>query len=89
LWTRFLSSGLDFGRVDRRMHNKLFVADNAAAVTGGRNIADEYMVNAEGSNFIDMDTFVAGPAVRELSQAFDGYWNSEHVYPVVAHRAAR
>ena len=70
------------GRVDRRMHNKLFVADNVAAVAGGRNIADEYMVNAEGSNFIDMDTFVAGPAVRELSRAFDLYWNSEHVYPV-------
>jgi len=82
LLTRFISSGLDIGRVDRRMHNKLFVADNVAAVAGGRNIADEYMVNAEGSNFIDMDTFVAGPAVRELSRAFDLYWNSEHVYPV-------
>lgn len=80
--TRFLSAVLDIGRVDRRMHNKLFVADNAAAVAGGRNMADEYMVNAEGSNFIDMDTFVAGPAVSDLSRAFDLYWNSEHVYPV-------
>ncbi|RUP28682.1 MAG: phospholipase D family protein, partial [Curvibacter sp.] len=26
LLTRFISSGLDIGRVDRRMHNKLFVA---------------------------------------------------------------
>ncbi|MGF6348392.1 phospholipase D family protein [Variovorax sp. W2I14] len=86
--TRFISSGLfDLRRVNRRMHNKLFVADNAAAVAGGRNMADEYVMNAEGSNFIDMDTFVAGPAVRDLSAEFDHYWNSEVVYPLerIAH----
>ena len=32
----------DFGRVNRRMHNKLMVADNAAAIVGGRNIGDIY-----------------------------------------------
>lgn len=79
---RFVTSGLELGRINRRMHNKLFVADNAAAMAGGRNMADEYVMNAEGSNFIDMDTFVAGPAVRDLSAAFDLYWNSAHVYPI-------
>ena len=67
--TRFISSGLDFDRVNRRMHNKLFIADNAAAVAGGRNMADEYVMNASGSNFVDMDTFAAGPVVRALSDA--------------------
>jgi putative cardiolipin synthase len=33
---------VDFGRVNRRMHNKLMVADNAAAIVGGRNIGDIY-----------------------------------------------
>ncbi|QRM53812.1 phospholipase D-like domain-containing protein [Sinorhizobium sp. BG8] len=33
---------LDFGRVNRRMHNKLTVADNAAAIVSGRNIGDIY-----------------------------------------------
>ncbi|WP_426389643.1 phospholipase D family protein [Variovorax sp. R-27] len=80
--TRFISSGLDFDRINRRMHNKLFVADNAAAVAGGRNMADEYVMNAAGSNFVDMDVFAAGPVVRELSNEFDHYWNSEVVYPV-------
>ena len=80
--TRFVSSGLEFRRVNRRMHNKLFVADNAAAVAGGRNMADEYVMNAKGANFIDMDTFVAGPVVRDLSSEFDHYWNSEVVYPL-------
>ncbi|MGN8079415.1 phospholipase D family protein [Variovorax sp. 22077] len=80
--TRFISSGLEFGRVNRRMHNKLFVADNVAAVAGGRNMADEYVMNAAGSNFIDMDVFAAGPVVRQLSDEFDHYWNSTVVYPV-------
>jgi putative cardiolipin synthase len=80
--TRFINSGLEFRRVNRRMHNKLFVADNVAAVAGGRNMADEYVMNAKGSNFIDMDTFIAGPVVRDLSGEFDHYWNSEAVFPL-------
>ena len=28
----------DFGRVNRRMHNKVMVADNATAIVGGRNV---------------------------------------------------
>jgi len=31
-------------RVNRRMHNKLFAADNQFAITGGRNVGDEYFV---------------------------------------------
>ncbi|MDB5820646.1 MAG: phospholipase D/Transphosphatidylase [Rhizobacter sp.] len=87
--TRFIASGLDFARIDRRMHNKLFVADNAAAMAGGRNMADDYVVNAKGRNFIDMDTFIAGPAVRALSGEFDHYWNSEVVYPIASIAATR
>jgi phosphatidylserine/phosphatidylglycerophosphate/cardiolipin synthase-like enzyme len=81
--TRFLSSAFDLARVDRRMHNKLFVADNAAAVAGGRNIGDEYVMNAPGAaNFVDMDVFAAGPVVRDLSRSFDHYWNSDVVFDV-------
>ena len=89
-WTRFLASAFDFDRVNRRMHNKLFVADNVAAVAGGRNMADEYVMNAAISNFIDMDVFAVGPVVRELSAAFDHYWNSAVVVDVrdIAHGSA-
>ena len=79
--TRFMASAWEFRRVDRRMHNKLFVADNAAAIAGGRNMADAYVMNAEGSNFIDMDVLAIGPVVRDFSRAFDRYWNSELAYP--------
>jgi len=81
-WTRFVAAAFDFSRVNRRMHNKLFVADNVAAVAGGRNMADEYVMNAEGANFIDMDVFAVGPVVRALSDEFDHYWNSGVVYDV-------
>ncbi len=80
--TRFLASAWEFHRVDRRMHNKLFLADNAAAIAGGRNMADPYVMNATGSNFVDLDVFAVGPVVRDLSRAFDLYWNSAMVFPV-------
>jgi len=79
---RFVAAASDFGRVDHRMHNKLFLADNAMAVAGGRNMADEYFMRAQGNNFVDMDILAVGPIVTQLSAIFDVYWNSEHVYPL-------
>ncbi len=79
---RLLLSLREFTRINHRMHNKLLVADNRFAVTGGRNMADEYFMRSTAANFIDMDVVVAGPVVRELSKVFDRYWNSEYAYPV-------
>ena len=45
----------DFSRLNRRMHNKSFTADNQVSVVGGRNIADEYFGAAEGLGFADLD----------------------------------
>ncbi len=72
----------EFGRVNHRMHNKLFIADNSFAVSGGRNIANEYFMRSASANFIDLDVMSSGPVVHELSAVFDSYWNSEHVFPV-------
>ena len=80
--SRVIFSLHDFSRVNRRMHNKLFVADNAFAISGGRNIADEYFGRGQPANFIDMDILSAGPVVMELSAVFDQYWNSDHAYPI-------
>ncbi|EJL77025.1 phosphatidylserine/phosphatidylglycerophosphate/cardiolipin synthase [Variovorax sp. CF313] len=82
LGTRVAASLLDFDRVHRRMHNKLFVADNTMAIMGGRNIANEYFLRDGGSNFIDIDTLVAGAVVPTLSSQFDMYWNSPYAYPI-------
>jgi putative cardiolipin synthase len=79
---KYIASILDFRRLNRRMHNKLFIADGVVAVMGGRNIADEYFTRSATSNFIDMDVFVVGPVVRQLASIFDAYWNSPQAYPV-------
>jgi len=82
--SRYVASIGDFRRLNHRMHNKLFIADGAAAVMGGRNIADEYFTRSATSNFIDMDVFLVGPVVRQLASIFDLYWNSREAYPVGA-----
>ena len=67
---------VDFQRVTHRMHNKLFVADNVAAITGGRNIGDRYFSADSEANYRDLDILAAGPITRELSRSFDDFWNS-------------
>jgi cardiolipin synthase C len=74
----------DFGRVNRRMHNKLMVADNAAAIVGGRNIGDIYYGVNTFANYRDLDVLAAGPVVRDLSGVFDQYWNSASTVPIAA-----
>ena len=74
----------DFGRVNRRMHNKLMVADNAAAIVGGRNIGDIYYGVDTIANYRDLDVLAAGPVVRDLSGVFDRYWNSPSTVPIAA-----
>ncbi|AJG23275.1 phospholipase D family protein [Cupriavidus basilensis] len=80
--TRMLSSATDVRRLNRRMHNKAFIADNALAMTGGRNIGNAYFLRAPDTNFVDLDVIAAGPAVRRLSAAFDRYWNNPLAVPV-------
>ncbi len=78
---RVLNFVTDFTRVNRRMHNKSFTADNQATVVGGRNIADEYFGAGAGLTFADLDVLAVGPAVPEVSKEFDVYWNSASAYP--------
>jgi cardiolipin synthase C len=77
---RLLLSWREFDRAHRRMHNKLFVADNAVAVFGGRNVADEYFWRRGTASFIDLDIVAIGPVVPALSDSFDRYWNSESAW---------
>jgi cardiolipin synthase C len=81
---RFIASVGDWKRVNHRMHNKLFVADGAMAVIGGRNVANEYFLRSMGENFIDFDTFTVGFIVAPAQGLFDRYWNADAVYPIDA-----
>ncbi len=82
LFLRILGSLKDADRMQRRMHNKIFVADNAVAITGGRNLGETYFGQGQGTNFIDADVLAGGRIVRELSRSFDQYWNNPLAYPV-------
>ena len=73
---------LNFRQLNRRMHNKLLVADNRLGIIGGRNIGNAYFGLDEKYNFRDLDVLVAGPVVEEISNAFDDYWNHKMAYPV-------
>lgn len=84
LLARILASLGDVPRINHRMHNKLFVADNALAITGGRNIGDQYFTRDSYSNFIDLDVVAAGSVVPQLSSTFDAFWNSKYAYPIAS-----
>jgi putative cardiolipin synthase len=71
-------------RLDYRMHNKMFIADGAAALVGGRNIGDQYFQIDPESQFADDDAFVGGPIIEQLSSKFDEFWNSSLAVPAEA-----
>src|SRR5438552_7575368 len=73
-----------FSHLNRRMHNKIFDADNQLAVVGGRNIADNYFGMDAKRNVRDLDLLVKGPVVQDVSASFDLYWNSQWAVPVQA-----
>ncbi|HEY5760441.1 MAG TPA: phospholipase D family protein [Steroidobacter sp.] len=80
---RLIAEGLrSFSRINRRMHNKTWIADNRLAVAGGRNIGDEYFGASDEVNFVDLDFAMIGPVVRQASASFDEYWNSASAYPM-------
>ncbi len=71
----------DFRRVNRRMHNKSFTADGQVTIVGGRNVGDEYFGEGNGTVMADLDVVATGAVVRDVSAAFDRFWNSPSAYP--------
>ncbi|GAA3975136.1 phospholipase D family protein [Allohahella marinimesophila] len=78
-WLNYLT---DFSRLNRRMHNKSFTADNQVTIVGGRNVGDEYFGATEGVLFADLDVLGVGPVVEDVSDDFDSYWASKSAYPI-------
>ena len=74
----------NFGRINRRMHNKAFTVDNQVTIVGGRNIADEYFGAREDAKFGDLDVVGIGRVVADVSEMFDSYWNHETALPLPA-----
>ncbi|MGE0315833.1 MAG: phospholipase D family protein [Lautropia sp.] len=76
-WVNYLG---DFRRLNHRMHNKAFIADNRVAIVGGRNIGDEYFGAPDEPQFADLDLATVGPVVDEVSADFDRFWASASAY---------
>jgi putative cardiolipin synthase len=89
LWAKAGQFLVEGRRLNRRMHNKSFIVDNAIAVVGGRNIGDAYFDAGEETHFNDLDVIAIGPIVPQTSAMFDAYWNSEAAFPVKAFKGAR
>lgn len=82
LVARVVTSLHDTARIAKRMHNKMFIVDNAIGITGGRNLGDAYFGVDGKSNFVDLDVMAAGPIVRDMSLSFDQFWNNDLAYPM-------
>lgn len=83
-WRRFgrLGYALEFAfggwHLNRRMHNKNWIADRKLAVVGGRNVGNEYFgLDGDGAvNFRDLDLVLAGAPAKGAGAVFDRYWQS-------------
>ncbi|NKC30531.1 phospholipase D family protein [Falsiroseomonas selenitidurans] len=68
--------------LNRRMHNKAWIADAGVAIAGGRNLGDAYFgAEAEEFNFRDMDLVLAGAAAEGHRKVFERYWASSLARP--------
>ena len=85
---RLTLSANQFDRLNRRMHNKLFIADGRIAISGGRNIGDEYFMRSHSANFVDLDLLCTGPVLNALNESFEQYWHSPFAYPLKRLQAA-
>lgn len=79
---RWMDALGDFGRINRRMHNKLLIADGLLAITGGRNVGNDYFAADADVSFADLDVALAGAVLPSLGEEFAAFWRSPRSYPV-------
>jgi len=79
---RFTNMAIDFRGSNQRMHNKMFVVDNIIAITGGRNMEDQYFDFGHKYNYRDRDALLVGKVIPELTATFEEFWNHKLARPV-------
>ena len=74
-WPKTLGYLTDFSRLNRRMHNKPFTADNQATIIGGRNVGDDSALPTACRS----PTWTCWRSARRCrtSVDFDRYWASD------------
>lgn len=81
-WQRVVNAVSSFREINQRMHDKTAIFDGIAGITGGRNMADEYFDYDHEYNFRDRDVLLIGPAVADMTENFNEFWNSKFAVPV-------
>ena len=76
-YKRALNVVTDFRGVNQRMHDKTFIVDGRVAITGGRNMADEYFDYDRDYTFRDRDALVVGEAAKAMRANFEAFWSSK------------
>lgn len=70
-------SRLAISSVNFRNHRKLLSVDDQYAITGGRNVGDEYFDFSKEFNFLDRDIYIEGPLVKPIRQSFDVFFEAK------------
>ena len=81
-YRRLLNLVTNFRGANQRMHDKTLIVDGELAITGGRNMADEYFDFDHKYNFRDRDALVIGAVVPQQRQSFERFWSSKLAVPV-------
>ena len=82
LLQKIINTITDFRGINQRMHDKTAIYDGLAGITGGRNMADEYFDFNHKYNFRDRDVVLIGPAVEQMTDNFNEFWDSDLAVPV-------
>jgi putative cardiolipin synthase len=82
LQKRVLNVATDFRGINQRMHDKTFIVDGKIAITGGRNMADEYFDYNHEYNFRDRDALLLGQTAQTMRASFNRFWDSGLSAPV-------
>lgn len=79
---RLTEMAIDFRGSNQRMHNKIFVVDNLIAITGGRNMENQYFDFGHKYNYRDRDALLVGKVIPELNASFEEFWRHKLARPV-------
>ena len=92
LFDKIVTLTTNFHQLNQRMHNKTFTVDGKVAITGGRNVADEYFGYDHQYNFRDRDVLLLGGVTEKVQVSFEQFWQSElsvDVNDLIAEKTAK
>ncbi|WP_431285763.1 phospholipase D family protein [Humitalea sp. 24SJ18S-53] len=85
-WGLLLEIAFGNWHLNRRMHNKAWIADGRVVICGGRNIGNRYFDASDDFNFRDLDVVAESHAAADAAAVFEAFWASPLSQPIEALR---